>query len=95
MPRKLTGGISYTSTLSLPSALEWGCVVDTTPLSLYPRGKPVTYCIGDWVGSRAGLEGCGKCRLHPTWIRSPDRPAPSDSLYRLSYLGRILLVRAV
>jgi hypothetical protein len=26
----------------------------------------------------------------PTWIRSPDRPARSESLYRLSYPGSYL-----
>ena len=35
------------------------------------------------MGPRAGLDTCGKSR--PTWIRSPDRPARSQSLYRLSY----------
>jgi hypothetical protein len=35
------------------------------------------------VGPRAGLDRCGKSR--PTGIRSPDRPARSQSLYRLSY----------
>jgi hypothetical protein len=35
------------------------------------------------VGSRAGLDRCGKSR--PTGIQSPDRPARSQSLYRLSY----------
>ena len=35
------------------------------------------------MGPRAGLDGCGKSPL--TGIRSPDRPACSQSLYRLSY----------
>ena len=35
------------------------------------------------MGPRAGLDRCGKSR--PTGIRSPDRPARSQSLYRLSY----------
>jgi hypothetical protein len=35
------------------------------------------------VGLRAGLDKCGNFLL--TEIRSPDRPARSDSLYRLSY----------
>ena len=34
------------------------------------------------MGARAGLDG-GKS--HPTGIRSPDRPALSQSLHRLSY----------
>ena len=38
---------------------------------------------------RAGLDWCGKSR--PTGIRSPDRPARRQSLYRLSYTGPHLL----
>jgi hypothetical protein len=38
-----------------------------------------------WMGPRAGLDECGKSR--PTGIRSPDRPARSDSLYRQLYHG--------
>jgi len=44
-----------------------------------------THCIGGWVGPRAGLDGVEN--LAPTGIRSPDRPARNDSLYRLSYPG--------
>ena len=49
-----------------------------------PRKRPGTQCTGGWVGPRAGLDRCGKSRP-PTGIRSPDRPARSQSLYRLSY----------
>jgi len=35
------------------------------------------------VGSRAGWTGAEN--LAPTWIRSPDRPTRSQSLYRLRY----------
>ena len=38
------------------------------------------------MDARAGLDGCGKSRP-PTGIRSPDRPARSESLHRLSYSG--------
>ena len=41
---------------------------------------------GGWVGPRIGLDGCGKSRI-PIGIRSPDRPARSELLYRLSYPG--------
>ena len=37
---------------------------------------------------RAGLDRCGKTRPPPTGIRSPDRAARSQSLYRLSYPAR-------
>jgi len=53
------------------------------PAALYPREKPGTHCTGDWVGPRAGLNRCGKSRPH--WDLIPDRPARSQSLYRLHY----------
>jgi len=56
------------------------------PAALPPGKRPGTHCIGGWVGPRAVLDGCGKSR-HPTGIRSPDRPARSESPYRLSYPG--------
>jgi hypothetical protein len=58
------------------------------PGHLTPRERAGTHCIGGWVGPRASLDGCGKSRP-PTGIRSPDRPALSESLYRLSYPGPI------
>ena len=60
-------------------------VVKATPQPFYPRERPGTHCIGDLVGPRTSLDGCGKSR--PTGIRSPDSPARSDLLYRLSYPG--------
>jgi hypothetical protein len=30
------------------------------PASLPPGNRPVTHCIGGWVGPRAGLDGCEK-----------------------------------
>jgi hypothetical protein len=48
------------------------------PAALPPGKRPGTHCIGGWVGSMAGLDGW-------TGIRSPDRSARSESLYRLSY----------
>jgi hypothetical protein len=33
------------------------------PVALPPGKRPGTHCTGDWVGG-AGLEGCGKSRLH-------------------------------
>ena len=38
------------------------------------------------MGHGSGLDGCGKS-LPPIENRFPDRPAPSESLYRLSYPG--------
>jgi hypothetical protein len=71
-----------------------GWLVDATPQPLDPREIPGTYYIGGWVGPRAGLGGCGKPRIH-TGIRSPERPARSESLYRLSYPDPVLTATEV
>ena len=63
---------------------RWWWVVSTKPRPLYPQERPGTHCRVGWVGPRESLEGCGKSRP-PTGIRSPDRLASSESLYRLSY----------
>jgi hypothetical protein len=42
-----------------------GWVVNATPRPLYPRESPDTLCIEGWVGSRAGLDGCGKSPPSP------------------------------
>jgi len=74
----------YSSTLSWTSALDLGRVVNATTRLLYPLERPGTHCIGGWVGLRAGLVGCGKVSS-PTRIRSPDRPARCELLYRLRF----------
>ena len=69
-----------------PAALPWG----KTRYPLYRR-----------LGGPQGRSGRGrKISPPPTGIRSPDRPARSESLYRLSYLGplwlkRILLIQTM
>ena len=55
------------------------------PAALPPE-RPGTHCIGGWVDLRAGLDGCGNSRPL-AGIRTPDRPARSESLYGLSYPG--------
>jgi len=55
------------------------------PAALPPVKRPCANCTEGLVGSKAGLDGCGK--LCPTGIRSPDRSARSKSLDRLRYPG--------
>jgi hypothetical protein len=71
----------------LTSALEGGVWLTSRPGRLYPRERPGTHCTGGWVGPGAGLDRWGKSC--PTGIRSPDLPARSESLYRLSYHGSV------
>ena len=52
------------------------------PAVLYPRERPGTHCTN--AGWASGLVWTGG-KSRPTGIRSPDRPARSRSLYRLSY----------
>jgi hypothetical protein len=66
-----------------------GWVVNATPRPFYPWERPGTHCTGGWVGPRAGLDRCGNF-LPPTGTRSPDRPASSESLYRLGYPDPLL-----
>jgi hypothetical protein len=48
-----------------------------------PPGKTLPHFTGGWVGPRVGLDGCGKSLPNGSWF--PDRPARSQSLYRLRY----------
>jgi hypothetical protein len=62
-----------------------GWVVNATSRPLDLQERPGKHCVGGWVGLKAGLDRRGKSR--PTGIRSPDRPARGESLYRLGFLG--------
>ena len=58
-------------------------MVNATPRPLNPRERSGTHCTGGWVGP----VWTGAENLAPTVNRSPDRPARSESLYRLRYPG--------
>ena len=83
------GEYRYSSTLSWTLALDGVGGQIHAPAALPPGRRPGTHCIGGWVGPRAGLDGCET--LAPIRIRSPDRPACSESLYRPSYPGPLSL----
>jgi hypothetical protein len=49
---------TYSSTLSLTSALDWGLRSQRLGLvTLFPGKNPGTHCTGGWVGPRFGVEG--------------------------------------
>jgi hypothetical protein len=61
------------------------------PAALTLGKRPGTHFMGGWWAPGTGWTGAEN--LAPTGIRSPDRPARSESLYRLRYPGpRILNV---
>jgi hypothetical protein len=72
----------------MTEALEKVSGQQHAPNALNPRERPGNHCTGGWVGPRAGLDRCGKSRANG--IRSPDRPARNQSLYRLSYPAHII-----
>jgi hypothetical protein len=58
------------------------------PAATYPRERPVA--IVQEAGWASGPVSTGAENLAPTGIRSPDRPARRQSLYRLRYPGHPL-----
>jgi len=67
----------------MTAALEWGEGSAARPGRTLPPGK-TRYPFYKRLGGSQGQ--CGRAEnLVPTGIRSPDRPARSQSLYRLSY----------
>ena len=63
-----------------------GWVVNATPRPLYPQERDPVPIVQE-AGWAPGPVWTGAENLAPTGIRSPDRPASSESLYRLSYPG--------
>jgi len=61
---------------------EWG--VSVTPWPLFTPGKDLIPIVQE-AGWAPGPVWTGAENFAPTGIRSPDRPALSQSLYRLSY----------
>jgi len=55
------------------------------PAALTGENRPGIHLLRGSVGPRAGLDGCGKSRHNG--IRSPDRQARSELLYRLGCPG--------
>ena len=73
----------YSSTPSLTSALDGVGGQRHAPAAL-PHGKDQVPIVQE-AGRAPGPVWTGAENLAPTGIRYPDRPARSESLYRLSY----------
>ena len=60
------------------------------PAAPYPRERPGTHCTGVWVGLRAGLDWCGKCRPPPGF--DPRTVQPVGTRYT-DYAAVVVTVR--
>ena len=83
------GELMYSSTLPLTSALDGGGWSTPRPGRFTPGKVPVP--IVQESGLSPGPLWTGAENLALTGIRSPNRPARSESLYRLSYPGPICI----
>ena len=72
--------------------MGWGVIV--TPRPLFTPGKDPVPIVQE-AGWAPGPVWTGAENLAPTGIRSPDRPARSQSLYRLSYPAHFSDVRRI
>ena len=67
------GGYRYSPALSLTSAIDGVGGQRHAPTAL-ARERPGTNCIGGWVGTRAGLDGCGNSHPYRDSIPGPFSP---------------------
>ena len=67
------GEWKYNSSLYVTWTLDGVGSQRHDPASLPPE-RPGTHWIEDWVGPRAGLDGCGKSRPHRNSIPGPSSP---------------------
>ena len=70
------GQYRYSSTLSLISALDAVGGQRFASAALPPRKTRYPFT-GGWVSPWAGLDGCGKSRLHQNSIPGPSNPVQS------------------
>ena len=88
----LEGEERYSFTLSLNSTIEGGWVVNATPRPFYPLERGLVH-IYRWLGGPQGRSARVRKISPPAGNRSPDRSARSESLYRVSYPGPLLINR--
>jgi hypothetical protein len=80
-------GVEVSSFFYLGARWKW--VVNAMSRPLYPRAK-TQYSLYRKLGGPQGRSGRVRKIPPPTRIRSPNHPAHTESLYRLSYPGTYL-----
>ena len=83
-PRRPRQGVEVQLYSFFNPSTRWGWVVNAMPRPLCPWERPGTHCIGGWVGPRASLDGCGKCRPHRHSIPRQSSPQQVATLTELS-----------
>jgi hypothetical protein len=88
---KAYGGVYVYSHIFFTSAVGGVELSASRPGYFTPGGRtPGTYCIGGWVGPRAGMDDVEKGKfltLPGLEIQPLGRPARNQSLYRIRYPG--------
>ena len=79
----------------MTSALRWGGGSAPRPGRFTPGKDPVPIVQGAGWAPGPVWKGAENLAPPPTGIRFPDRPACSESLYRLSYPGSYLVLKMV
>jgi hypothetical protein len=73
-PRRLKMGVNVLFYSFFNLGDRWVWVVKATPRLLYPRERPGTNSIGDWMGPSACQDEYGKSRPHRDSIPVPSSP---------------------
>jgi len=88
-PRRPGGGVEVKRYSFFNLGARWGGGWSTPRPGRFTPGRETQYPLYRRVGGPQGRSG-RLWKISPTTeIRSPDRPARSDSLYRLSYPGHL------
>jgi hypothetical protein len=89
-PMKFHRGSRGIALLFFNRSARWGWVVDATSQPIYLQEK-IRYPFNSRLGGLQGLFGRLRKTSPPTEIRYTNRPARSESLYRLKYTGPLRL----
>jgi hypothetical protein len=59
------------------------------PSAIYPQEIPGTHCTGGWLGTRAGLDRCGKSRPHRVSISRPSRQITQKKAHNIQKTEKV------
>jgi len=68
---------------------RWSGWSTPRPGRFNPRGRPGIHCRGGWMGSRAGLDRCGKSRPPPGFDLRTVHPVASTTKAKHNILEKV------